>query len=60
MIVEMMKIIEGDIIGEDTEILEETHIENIITTEIEDINFLFENIKILLIINLSLFLNIEK
>ena len=40
----MMKIIEGDIIGEDTEILEETHIENIITTEIEDINFLVENI----------------
>ena len=43
----MAIIIEEDTIGEDTEIIEETHIENIITTEIEDINLLFENIKVL-------------
>ena len=41
----MMTIIEGDIIGEDIEILEETHIENIITPEKEDINLLLELLK---------------
>ena len=44
-----MTIIDGDTIEEDIEIIEETHIEIIITIiiiiEIEDINILFQKIK---------------